>query len=820
MPWDEEGLTTQQAKENLAKFGPNVLPEKPPPSPFGIFISQLKSPLVYVLLVALVVTLFLRDFEDALIIGLAVLINTVFGFIQELRANNALVALKKMLHPRTQVIRDGKLFEIDTSQVVPGDVVVLKQGDKISADGKFVAANRLFVDEAALTGESVPVAKNKNDEGFMGTIIASGQGRMEVSKTGPATQMGKIAQSVQVISIDTPLRRELSRFSKQLLFIAIGLVGFVFVLGLLLGKPILEIFTTSVALAVSAIPEGLLVSLTVVLAIGMQRILKRRGLVRNLVSAETLGGVTTICTDKTGTLTEGKMVVSKVLGNKSELARQAFLANDLDDPMVVTAFEWSKGQVANHESLVTNHKRIDSIPFTSENRYFASLHKNHGNNILFVNGAPEYLISWSNLSKKEKAKLLSLVDELTNTGYRLVGFARKEMSSRKTKIESEDVKQDLEWVGMLAFLDPIRKGVSEALQKTQTAGIKLIVITGDYPQTARFIMSQLGITVSDTAILLGEELERMSELELRHKLKGEERIILFARTTPHQKLKIVESLKANGEVIAMMGDGVNDAPALAKADIGIVVEDATDVAKESADLVLLDSSFETIVASVEEGRGIFDNVRKIILYLLCDGFEEIVAVILALLVGLPLPVTAAQILWINIVSDGFPSIALTVDPKRTDAMKSPPRDTRDHLVSPWMRTLVVIVSLFGGVSAMVLFFLTLNRTSDLNLARSVAFAALGVNSLIFVFSVRNLSEPFWQSNILRNKWLVLAVLAGLMLQIAPFLTSGLRAYFELSVLNLTQWMSVIGASLVMFALIETSKVLLRQGGDKEWRIKD
>jgi Ca2+-transporting ATPase len=351
--------------------------------------------------------------------------------------------------------------------------------------------------------------------------------------------------------------------------------------------------------------------------------------------------------------------------------------------------------------------------------------------------------------------------------------------------------------------------VKEALEKTKVAGIKLIVITGDYPQTAVSVMKQLGIHICSECLMLGEGLAKLKTSTLSRKLKGKHALNLFARTTPQQKLKIVDALKKNNEVVAMMGDGVNDAPALKKADIGIVVGEASDVAKESADLVLLDSSFATIVAAIEEGRGIFDNVRKIILYLMSDSFEEIFAVVGTIILGLPLPVTAAQILWINLVSDGFPDMALTIDPKRQGIMTDAPRSTNERLVSSWMRYLILIVSVAGGIMALSIFIYFYKTTQDITLARSIAFATLGVNSLVYVFSVRTLTEPFWRQNPFENIWLNVSVVAGFLLQFLPFSTSGLRNFFRVSKLSFLHWIYVFTASALMFIIIEVSKVVFR-----------
>ncbi len=805
-----KGLTSGRADALLKEHGLNTLPEKPLPSDFAIFISQLKNPLVYVLLAAMVVTFFLKEFSDTLIIGLAVFINTILGFVQERKAGRALEALKKLVHVQTRVIRDGEIVTIPTEQIVPGDVVMLNQGDKVPADGTLLDVNRFFVSEALLTGESEPISKSETDAVYMGTIVTAGKAKMLVTITGASSEMGKIADSISEKE-ETPLVKQLVKFSNQLSVLVLGLVAFVFVVGLLFGESLVDIFTTSVALAVSAIPEGLLVGLTVVLAIGMQRILARKGLVRNLVSAETLGGVTTICVDKTGTLTEGKMQVVNVIGEEEEIAKQVVLANDLDTSAVIAAWEWGSKKVSEEEKEgFTLHERLDSIPFSSDYKFSASLYpiKNDGN-VLFVTGAPDVLLDFSMLGKKESDEIKGRIEELAKSGKRLLAFARKELPRSKQEISRADVQKDLEWVGMLAFNDPVRKDVKTALEKTRAAGIKLIVITGDFSETARSVLRELGMEVADSDIVLGDELEKLSAKELEHKIfTNEFDVKLFARTKPYQKLKIVETLKSHGEVVAMMGDGVNDAPALSKADIGIVVGEATDVAKESADLVLLDSSFSTIVAAIEEGRGIFDNIRKVVLYLMCDAFIGISLVLSALILRLPMPITAAQILWINLVSDGFPHLALTVDPKAPGIMSRKPRSSKELLVSSWMLKLMAIVTAVGWIFGIGLFLYSYRQTGDLQFARSVAFVTVGVNSLVYVFSLRMLTEPFWKGKIFDNKWLLLAVLVGLGFQIFPFATPETRAFFEIQPIGIYWVYALMGTALV-FASIEFGKWVFR-----------
>jgi len=809
---NDPGLSSEEVIKRRQQYGLNVLPEKPPPSQFSLFVAQLKSPLVYILLIASFVTIAIGHLTDAFIILIAVFLNTILGYIQERRATNALLALKKYVTHISTVVREGKRTKVHTTNIVPGDVIVLDQGVNVSADGILLFANRLSIDESLLTGESIPVNKTKDDQAFMGTVIASGQGMMRVETIGAQTKMGAIATHIQQDEEDTPLQRQLKKFSKQLVLVIIALTAFVCILGVIYQFSLTEIFVTSVALAVSSIPEGLLVSLTVVLAIGMQKIVKHRGLVRKLSAAETLGGVTVICVDKTGTLTQGKMEVVDHVGDEKELAKQALLANDLDDPMVIAAFTWGRTVI---QDFVSEHGRLDSIPFSPKERFFISLHKwTDTTNIIFVNGAPELLLSWSTIPEGEQKEIKATIETLTKQGKRLIGFARKEVDNTKQNVEHDDAKEGLTWMGLLAFSDPVRLGVKEALDEAKTAGIKTIVITGDYPKTSEFVLLELGMPVDSHDIMLGEEIEKISSEELAKKVKT---IRLFARTTPDQKLLIVSALKKNGEIVAMMGDGVNDAPALHMSDIGIVVGEATDVAKESADLVLLDSNFSTIVKAIEEGRSMFENMRKIILYLLSDAFAEIIVVVGGIILLLPLPVTAVQILWINLVSDGFPNLSLTIDPKRRDIMKEHPRNSNERLVNKWMIVLIGTVSAVAGILALLSFVVLYRITGDLVLARSFTFIVLGLNSLTYVFSVRALKTPFWKNHVFENKWLIVAVCAGFGLQIVPFLTPALRQFFGLTYLGFSYWATAITLSVTMFFVIEVFKLVYRYSGMKKLR---
>jgi len=797
-----KGMSEDEVKNRQEKYGLNKLPEKKPPSKISIFLSQLKNPLVYVLIGASAITVVIGHITDAAIIMFAVVINTILGFIQENKTSDSLSALKKFISDTTIVVRDGERKEIETKFLVPGDVVILGQGERIPADGIALEVNRFFSNEAILTGESVPIEKSDGNELFMGTTVYSGQALMKVTKTGPNTKMGAIAEKIQNIEEPTPFQKQVKKFSKQLLVVIGIIVTTVFIVGLIHKMSLSEIFITSVALAVSSIPEGLLVSLTVVLTIGMQKILKRKGLVRKLAAAETLGGVSVICVDKTGTLTEGKMEVSDFLGDKEFIAKQNILANDLDDPLIISSYDWAE-TIVDKETL-TKHNRLDSIPFTSKEKFFMSLHNGDENkNIIFVNGAPEVLLQWvENITKEEKERILNELNELTNQGKRVLGYASKEVDKNKNKLEVSDAKSGLSWVGLLAFSDPIRNGLKEALEETTEAGIRVIVITGDYTNTSLYVMSKLGMNVSKEEYMTGEQLLKMSDEELNNVIG---KIKLFARTTPDQKLRIVNALKAKKEVVAMIGDGVNDAPALHNSNIGIVVNEASDVAKESADLILLDSNFSTIVSAIEEGRIMFQNIRKIILYLLCDAFEEMLVILSAILFNLPLPITAVQILWVNLVSDGFPNLALSVDPKNGDIMKEKPRSADEPIVAKWMLVLMSFISIVAGITALFSFTYIYKKTGNEVLARSVTFITIGINSLVYVFSVRAPRTSVFKTRVFKNKWLNIAVIAGFALQAIPFLTPAFREFFRVEALPFGYWLRALGLSLFMFIVVEIFK---------------
>lgn len=692
-----------------------------------ILLSQFSSPLIYVLVAASAVTWLIGDTLDALIIAAAVVLNTALGFFQEYKAERSLQALKKYLTPKAKVIREGKRQVIEASEVAAGDICVLEVGERVPADGVLIEAEKLVTNEAVLTGESLPVGKSKGAPVYMGTIISGGIGKMRVEKVGGETRFGQIAQTLKATREPaTPLQKQLGRFSKKLTWMLGAICAAIFVLGLWRGDPLIDIFTTSVAIAVSAIPEGLAIALTVILAIGMQRILKRKALVRKLLAAETLGSVTVICCDKTGTLTEGRMQVVKALTDDEALLRKAAAwCNDQRDPLELAMLEWA-GQESG--------QRLDALPFDHEKKFIATLHPGR----LFVSGAPEVILAKCGLNR-----LPPEFAQEAKKGHRLVGFAYKNLKSKITHLESADVSQ-LTWLGALVFADPIRPGVKAVLERARDEGLKIKLVTGDYQETAEAVARELGIAKGD----------------------------VFGRVDPQQKLKIVEELQAQGEVVAMMGDGVNDAPALKKADIGIVVAQASAVATETADMVLLDSNFATILTAVEQGRLIFANLIKVVLFLMADAFAEVIAVGGSLLLNLPLPLTAAQILWINLVNDSTPAFALALE-------AGDGRRVRRELLNRQTKISVAVASGLTGAIGLVLFYVFGSAVPVFTL---IAVAPLGYS--LVIGSVKNL-------------FLLGSVGLGLLLQILVLYQPGLQLMFKTRGLTVTEWLAVLAAAVMI-----------------------
>lgn len=852
------GLTDKEAKRRQAYYGMNALPEEAAASGLKIFLSQFKSPLVAILVSAALISFALHEVFDGIAVLIAVLLQVVVGFVQEYRAQRSLAALKKVISLSARVVRDGKEQVITAEELVPGDIIQLQAGDKISADVRLIEVHDFEVNEAALTGESEPILKKTDaltssqvdlaeqvNMAFTGTVATKGNAVGVVSYTGSYTQMGKIAQMIKKTKDEaTPLQNKLATFSKKISIVVVVIALFIMGFGYLIEGNFTKMFGVAVAVAVSAIPEGLAIIVTIILAVGMKRILARKALVRKLLAAETLGSTNVICTDKTGTLTEGNMQVtdivtwhhdfnvngqtnSDVSGGEELLfaLRLGLLCNDakvqnIDDNitewvisgnLTERALLMAGSQVGLHvKQLQKEAPRIDAIPFDSSIKYMATLHREAQGRMLYVKGAPEMVIGMCTQVKIDgkaepfddvkREKYNEKFIELSKKGLRIIALAYKH-SEGTTEIQQDDLKE-LVFVGYVGIKDPLRKEAKATVAECKSAGIATVMITGDHKLTAQAIAKELGMKFAEENIMEGKELDTVSEHELNKRVKD---ISVYARVTPEHKLRIVHAWQANGMVVAMTGDGINDSPAIKAADIGIALGSGTDVAKETADMVILDDNFDTIIAAVEEGRGIFDNIKKTVLYLLSDAFSEVILILSAIAIGLPIPITATQILWINLVKDGFPGLAMTQEPKEPEIMNEPPRGRTAEILDHEVKILIAIISVITGLVNLARFYFVYSTTGDIDLARTVVFLSLGIDSLFYMFSVRSMRKMVWQKSIMANPWLIGAFFMGLLFQIIPIYVPLFQPFMHTVPLGFEHWLVAVIPTIVVIIAIEATK---------------
>ncbi|MBI2057450.1 MAG: HAD-IC family P-type ATPase [Candidatus Yanofskybacteria bacterium] len=804
---DRSGLSEVEAKRRIKVFGPNVI-EKPRRAP-GLFIllNQFKSPLILILLFADAVTLFIAHYRDALFIFAAVIANAGLGFYQEYKAEKALAELKTYLKQRARVIRDGIEHEIDAAELVPGDIIHLAQGDRIPADGRLVFINDLQIDEAILTGESLPVSKSvdpvnadsaigdQHSMVFAGTLVTQGMGTVVVCRTDFLTELGKIAALVaESQREETPLQNAIKHFSVKA-GIILGIFTLVtFGAGVALGYSRADMFLTSIAIAVSAVPEGLPVAMTVILAIGVQRMARRKGVIRKLIAAETLGDTSVILTDKTGTLTMAKMELSKVLpvedGGEKKLLELALInANVLIENPDDLPSDWRiSGRIletalvrsaALRDIFVEEVKKrtsiLNSLLFNADNKFSASLIHEGEKHLLVFFGAPDIFINHSTLNNAERDAALKKIGSLAESGELIVGVAVKEIEKKEDFSFSKDLElTNLVFQGLITLRDPIRPKVKEVIQKVQASGIKVVVMTGDHRGTAEAVAREVGLRIESGGILDSSELQTLSDKDLKKRLPF---LKVISRVSPLDKTRIVKALQETGEVVAMTGDGVNDAPSIKQADIGIAMGSGTEVARDVADLVLLNDNFETIAAAVEEGRQIMHNIRKVLVYLLSSVADELLLIGGALLTGIALPLNALQILYVNFFSDSFPAVAFAFE-KKIDGLVYRPQSTKTGLFDPLMRFLILFIGLSTSALLFVLYWLLLRAGFPENIVRTFIFASFGSYTLFLAFSLRSLEKSIFKYPIFSNHYLVGGVGIGIILMLSaiyvPFLQSLLK----------------------------------------------
>jgi len=863
------GLTSEQAEERQLSYGFNQLVEGKKTSLLTVFFNQFRDFMIIVLLAATLISGLLGEFSDAITIVAIIVLNGVLGFVQEMRAEKSLSALKELTAPVARVRRDGLVESIAAKWLVPGDVILLENGDKVPADGRILHATGLDVEESSLTGESVPASKqahllvevlapigDRRNMVYMGTLVTRGKAEAVVTSTGMNTEMGKIAglmqNSAQTL---TPLQRRLDQLGKVLVWVALGLTVIVVLTGILHGQDVYQMFLAGVSLAVAAIPEGLPAIVTIALALGVQRMIRRNAIVRKLPSVETLGCATVVCSDKTGTLTQNRMTVQKIwaegetfritgsgynpvgeflLGNHAiqplkrptvqRLLEVAAVCNNAAMKSVQhkEGEDWQvQGDPTEGALLVLSKKaglehtdeqftRIDEIPFDSDRKLMSVLVQHGHEVVLFVKGAPDVLLHRSGkqlshgheeiLTAGLRKKVLAANNQMASAALRCLAFGYRRFPSVEAAKAASEVECDLVFVGLCGMMDPPRDNVFEAIRTCAAAGVRTVMITGDHPETALAIARQLNIYRSASRIITGAELDVTSDAELQKQVAG---VSVFARVSPEHKLRIVKALQANGEIVAMTGDGVNDAPAIKQADIGISMGlGGTDVAREASALVLADDNFATIVAAIEEGRGIYDNIKKFIRYLLASNVGEIVTMFLAMLGGLPLPLLPIQILWVNLVTDGLPAIALGVDGVEEDIMQRPPRSVTEGIFARGMSVKILSRGILIGLVTLGVFVWSLHQNANgLSRAQTMAYATLTMSQLILVFDCRSLDGGILKRNPFGNVWLLLAVLSSVGLFLVTMYVPVVAHAFKTVPLGLGDWLIVLlAAAIPTFAL--------------------
>jgi len=841
----EKGLKEKQVDSKRAEFSKNRLPGEKPLSRLKMFLKQFQNPLIYILILAGIITLVLKEFTDSIVIFGAVLLNTVVGYFQESKASRALAELKKVVKHQSQVIREGDKKVLDSEDLVPGDIIILNPGDKVPADGRIIETHNLKINEMALTGEWLPANKisevlpedtslaDRDNMVYMGTIVEDGKGKVIVTGTGLQTEIGKVASLVRETKEEkTPLQKRIAHFSR-FIGIVITLVAFlIFVEGMVTGNTFIEMFTTSVAIAVAAIPEGLPVAMTVILALGMQRILKRKGLVKNLLAAETLGGTSVIATDKTCTLTEGKMKIAEVftsdnrkatkemLFKVSVLSNEAFIENPKEEagrwivrgePTEKALLMGALQEGFRRTDFEKKEAEINEIVFDSKRKYHATLYKVGKRTFnIYILGAPERLLQASKIRPETLAKINKKLEKMTQQGHRVVAAAWKKMPDPKVSVFSnfEEEIKDLTFLGLVALHDPLREDAKEAIKLCIQAGMRPVIATGDHKLTAKTIAEELGFKLKADNIIEGSDLDMLSDRELAKRL---EKIKVYARVEPKHKIRIIEAWQKKGQIVAMTGDGINDAPALKKADIGVALGSGTEVAKETSDLILLNDSFSIIVAAIEEGRAVLDNIRKVITYLLSDSFSEVVLIggsmIIAWVMGQPwlLPVSAVQILWVNLIEDGLPGIALAFEPKEKDLMEQKPQGNKVPLLTQEMKIIIFVIGILTDIILLGLFFWLWQQGHAVEYIRTMLFSGLAINSLFYVFSCKSLRRNIWHINPFLNKFLILSVLVGFMMLLLAIYFPAFQTLLKTVPLQFSDWLILFGLGFINIIAIEVTK---------------
>lgn len=843
------GLTDDEAQKRFERYGPNNLKEKKKESIFVKFIKQFNDFMIITLIIAAIISAVVSklngeaDYIDSIIIVAIVIFNAIMGLVQEQKAEKSLEALKKMTAPNAKVRRDGRVQEIDATLVVPGDIVVLEAGNYVPADCRLINSYNLKIEESALTGETIPSLKDSSkilkentamgdlcNMVFATTIVVNGHGEAIVVETGMNTRVGKIAgMIIEDESPETPIQKKLAEVGKILAIACIIICVLIFVIGIFKKIPIIEMFMTSVGLAVAAIPEGLPAIVTIMLSIGVTKMAKKNSIIRKLPAVETLGSSSVICSDKTGTLTQNKMTVTEIrncFGRANSNERKFILelgtmCTDTTEEringklgFVGEATEVAISNAAMEEGvsksfLYDEMKRINDIPFDSKRKMMTTIHKYGNGYRIITKGAPDVLLKrCSNcysggqivpiFSKKDDINEQN--NQMAEKALRVIAVAYKDVEKLP---EMQDVEKDLIFCGLIGMIDPPREGVKEAVRTCRRAGIKTVMITGDHLQTAKAIAKELGILKRGDLAIDGETLERMSQHELEQNIMD---YSVFARVSPEHKVRIVKAFQSTGAVVAMTGDGVNDAPALKNADIGIAMgKGGTDVAKNAADMILLDDNFVTIVEAVKQGRNIYDNIKKAIHFLISTNIGEIVTIFFGLVLGIKSPLLAIQLLWINLVTDSLPAIALGLEKEEENIMSRLPRNPKKNLFADGLWWKIIIEGAMLGMFTLLAFSIG-NRLYSVEVGRTMAFLTLGILELVHSFNIKS-EESIFKIGVLENKYLVGALVLGVILQVIVVVVSPLAQVFSLVPLTGMQWLYTILIAVAPIPIVEIQKAV-------------
>jgi Ca2+-transporting ATPase len=812
-----EGLNEESIPAKLEEFGKNELTAKKKSHPLFIFLRQFTDVMVLVLAVAAVISAFIGEMSDTIVIIIILILNAVIGFIQEYRAEKAMETLSKMAAPVSFVVRNGKTKQVASSDIVPGDIVLLEAGNSVPADLRLIKSEGIKINEASLTGESNPVDKitdaliEKNislgdqlNMAFRGTQVTNGNGRGLVIATGMNTELGKIAGMLDTAESLTPLQKRLTAFSRRLTLIIILLCIFFFVVGYLRGEEFQKMLLTSISLAVAAIPEAMPAVVTISLALGARRLAKQNVLIRKLYAVETLGSVTYICTDKTGTLTKNEMTVEEIWtvdeARKNELLHAMSLNHDVKDDDGKPSGDPTELAMVHFAKEQEQFERVKEIPFDSDRKAMTTIHKRDGKFWVITKGAAEIISEMSKSDSQHQVK--EQTEKMAQGGMRVLGFAGKFLESLPAEITPETIERDLEFIGLAGLIDPPREEAQQSITECKTAGIIPVMITGDHPLTAAAIAKHIGIVSHEEHIVIsGKELQELEGDNLRNMV---EKIRVYARVSPEQKLNIVKALQANEHFVSMTGDGVNDAPSLKQANIGVAMGiTGTDVTKEAAHMILLDDNFATIVKAVREGRRVYDNIRKFIRYILTGNVAEIWTLFLAPLIGLPIPLLPVHILWVNLITDGLPALALAAEAPEKGIMKRAPRKTSESIFANGLGLHVLWVGIFISILCLAVLWYAVDK--DGAHWQTMVFTCLCFCQLFHVMAIRSEERYFFQVSLLTNKSLLLSVVFTFGLQLAVIYFPFFNKIFHTQPLTLQELLLVTGVAALTFVAVEAEK---------------